>query len=226
MALLDSLKKVVAILYTATDVPVQVDDTNKLGVSLYGKSTAAGDTPVKLDSNGRMTLAMLTSLGNDDVSTSAGGLAIEASSTARPLAIVNYLSNGSTYDRERNNCKATLLGSAARTEAATAAITNYNHRGILIVVDVTARAGATTLTPKLTLKGPVTGTYDLDFWTATAPIDTADGTFAYLFYPAETPAAITFTEEINVTIPRDVQLTVTPNDANSVTYSVGIYYLL
>jgi hypothetical protein len=124
------------------------------------------------------------------------------------------------------NTSAVLLASAARTLATTAAITNSKWRGICIVVKVTARVGATTLTPKLSLKGPVSGTYDLDFWTAAAAINSAAGTFAYLLYPAETPAVVTFTEEVNVTVPRDIQLTITPNNADAVTYSAGIYYLL
>ena len=152
----------------------------------------------------------------------AQGDAITAANAGNPL---NILYNGTTFDRIRNNVEATLLASAARTAVTTAAITNYNHRGFLVVVDVTARAVATTLSLTLQVKDPVSGVY-VTFWTITAAIDTADNTYTYYFYPVTTPAGITYTEELNFAPPRTCQLTVTPSDANSVTYSVGIYYIL
>lgn len=205
----------------------QYDDTDKLAVSLYGKSSAAGDKPVLLDSNGRVQIVTGTRVsGTPSMNNGVQFIYGPGETVQAPLAVTPMRHSGSALEVQRNNSVETLLASAARTTAATADLVNYNHRGILLVIDVTARAVATTLTPKLTLKTPVANTYDIDFWTVAAAIDTANGTYAYLFYPAETPAAITFTEEINVTLPRDFRLTVTPSDANSVTYSVGVYYLL
>jgi hypothetical protein len=151
--------------------------------------------------------------------------------TSAKIALVqmayNMGFNGSTMDRWRANNSVAALASAARTAEATADLTNYNARGMVIVVDVTVRAVATTLTPKLLLRTPVNGAYDFTIWQAAAAINTADGTFAYYFDPASAPgAAGLFSEEIDLAIPRATRLVVTPSDANSVTYSADVYYLL
>lgn len=46
-----------AFLYGPDGEPLQLDDTDKLAVSLYGQVTVAGDTPVLLDSSGRVVVA-------------------------------------------------------------------------------------------------------------------------------------------------------------------------
>ena len=113
-----------------------------------------------------------------------------------------------------------ILGSAART-----ATTTYNFAlpqgiGFILVVDITARAAATTVTPKLSMR--VAGVADLvDVWTAAAALNSANTTVAYLFYPGggqATPEG--YTEETNKALPGSLRLTMTHSDANSVTYSV------
>jgi hypothetical protein len=144
------------------------------------------------------------------------------------LAIANMMwgVTGGVWERWRNNGSITILASAARTTAQTAAFTNYNWRGFVLFVNVTARAAATTLTPSITVLDPVSGNA-VTVWTVAAAINTAAGTFAYLFYPNVTAsAAVTYTEEVDMPLPRSGQIIITPNDANSVTYSVAVQYIL
>jgi hypothetical protein len=133
--------------------------------------------------------------------------------------------NESSWDRFRGNVEATLLASAARTATTTSGDqTNYNHRGLILVVDVTARAAATTLTPLLQVKDPVSGTYDL-MWQAAAAIDSADATITYYLYPGAGTSA-DFTEEADLALPRTWRLYMTHSDTDSITYSVGAALIL
>lgn len=142
---------------------------------------------------------------------------------ANMAAVVGALFNGTNYDRPRNQEKTTLLASAARTVTTSANLTLYNNCAVLIVVDVTARAAATTLTPSLVM-GQSGYVANKTIWTAAAAINSASGTFMYVFWPMPTIASPTgFVEVINTPLFRELQVTITPNDANSVTYSVVAY---
>lgn len=145
---------------------------------------------------------------------------------ANIVAMLGMLFNGTNYDRPRSNDKTTLLTSAARTVATSANLTLYNNCAVLLVVDVTARAAATTLTPSLVM-GQTGYVANKTIWTAAAAINSASGTFMYVFWPMPTIASPTgFTEVINTPLFRELQVTITPNDANSVTYSVVAYTAL
>lgn len=207
--------------------PIQVDDTDKMAVSLYGKGTAAGDTAVSLVSAaiGQLKATLYRSTGAEYPAVAPTA---DAWTSATALAVFNQpgLFNGASFDRSRNNEALTVAASAARTaELVSADQVNYNGRGILLIVNVTARAAATTLTPKFQYKDPVSGEYKLA-WTAAAAINTADDTFAYLLYPHTIPAVAVYTEHVDIVLPRTYRIVVTPNDANSVTYSVAVVHQL
>lgn len=120
----------------------------------------------------------------------------------------------------------TLLASAARTATVEVGESNNRHRGMILVVNITARAGATTLTPSLQVLDPVSGRA-ITIWTAAAVIDTGDATIAYLFYPSpNTDAASLYQEAVDLVVPTRWQLTMVPSDANSVTYSVAAMMIL
>jgi hypothetical protein len=204
-----------------------MDNTGAAQVSLYGKGSAAGDTALKADNSAALEVSLYgkgTAVGDTALKSANAADALTPTAGLEATAY-QLVFNGSSWDRERGNVNVTLLANAARTAAATADVVLYNHRGIVIFIDVTARAGTTTLTPKVSVKDPVSGVY-IDVWTAAAPIDTADATFAYLFYPQIAPAATTYTEELDTTLARDVRLTVTPSDTDAVTYSVGACVLV
>ena len=112
-----------------------------------------------------------------------------------------------------------LLASAARIATTTVNFRVPQGAGGILVVDVTARAGSTTLTPKLTmLSEDEDYTWTFDLWTGTA-INSADTTAAYAFYPGAEDTDADYTEEVNMVLPAKCKLTVTHSDTDSITYS-------
>jgi len=114
-----------------------------------------------------------------------------------------------------------LLATAARIATTTADFFVPQGCGGILVVDVTARAAATTLTPKISaLSTNASYTWTVDIWTAAAAINSADTTVAYLFYPGageSSPAG--YTEEKNKALPAKCRLTMTHSNTDSITYS-------
>jgi len=125
------------------------------------------------------------------------------------------------------NDELALLASAARTATTNSEPqANNSHRGMILVVNVTARAAATTLTPALQLRDLVSGEY-VTIWTAAAAINTGDATVAYLFYPSpNTDAASLYTEAVDMVIPTRWRAVMTHGDADSITYSVAAMMIL
>lgn len=125
------------------------------------------------------------------------------------------------------NEEKTLLFSAARTATTTTAEqANTRHRGMILVVNVTGRAAATTLTPSLVLVDPVSKE-TATVWTAAAAINSADATIAYLFYPSpNTDAAALYTEAVDMVVPTRWKVVMTHSDDKSVTYSVSAMMIL
>lgn len=114
------------------------------------------------------------------------------------------------------NLSGTLLASAARTAAvSSSAQTNYNARGVRIFINVTVHAVSAALVPTLEVQDPVSGV-----WTAvlTGAAITGIGHTILTLFPGATVAA-------NVTLSNALgklwRVTMTPGNANSVTYSVG-----
>jgi hypothetical protein len=211
--------------YPLAGPPAQMDDTDKLAVSLYAKAAAAGDAQLLVDSaanpNLRVMICNTTSkaavnvLSTDIFSPSVSALAVLG---------VQYLYNGSTLERQRGNNEVTVSVSAARVAVLTTADQiKYNNCGAILIINVTARAAATTLTPTIQVKDPVSGEY-VTVWTAAAAIDTADNTFTYAFDVGLLATVTGYTQSVNQVLPRVWRLTVTPSDANSVTYSVAVCY--
>lgn len=131
--------------------------------------------------------------------------------------------NGATWDRLRGQEEIALLASAARTATTSANLTLYNNCAVLLVVDVTARAGATTLTPSLVM-GQSGFVANKTIWTAAAAINTASGTTMYVFWPLPTNGSPTgYAEVINAALFREMQVTITHSDGSSITYSVTAY---
>ena len=132
------------------------------------------------------------------------------------------LFSGSNYEDEYSNSEITLLASAARTATtATAAQTNTTGRGLILYVDITARAASTTLTPSLQTKDPVGGEW-ITIWTAAAALNSSNTTVAYSFYPSPSAdAANLYTEAVDLLLPRTWRINVVHSDANGVTYSLA-----
>jgi hypothetical protein len=123
------------------------------------------------------------------------------------------LYNGATFDRQRGNTEGTLLASAARTAyTAAAAQTNYNARGVILHLNVTA-AGAGTLTVQLIGTDALGISYEI----ATTAAVTATSTL--IAYPGVLDAD-TATYGRSVTLPRTWTAAVAPSGGTSWTYSL------
>ena len=138
-------------------------------------------------------------------------------------AAANVLHNGSTWDRQRNNTKGTLLASAARTATTTSADqTNYNARGVVLFLNVTAVSGTGGLQTRLRYIDPISATQQ---YASVAPtVVTATGLFIYVFYVGA--AAGNVAAATSLVLPRDWAASVVHGDASSYTYSLGYATLL
>lgn len=119
-----------------------------------------------------------------------------------------------------------VLASTARTATTTASIALSEGRGMVLFIDVTARDGSTTLTPKLSISA--SGVSDtIDLWTANNAIDSADTTVAYLFYPGVGVIKYdAYTERLDTVLPPNLALTMTHSDTDGITYSVTIMEIM
>jgi hypothetical protein len=148
---------------------------------------------------------------------------IERSATQDGVAGANVvmenegLLNGSgTMDRMKGNYEVTVLASAARTTspAAQTLPANTNGHWLHVLLNVTS-AGTGSITLAINGVDPASGaTYPLLTGTAV----TTNGMNVYRVGPALTPSANSVANDY---LPRTVQITVTHNNANSITYSVG-----
>ncbi len=129
--------------------------------------------------------------------------------------------NGASWDFQRNNLdNITLLASAARTTTQTVADqTNYNARGIVVVLDMTV-VGTGSVTLEIDAKDPVSGKY---YAVLTGAAVTTNSTNVYTVYPGNT---VTANVSASTVLPRTWRVKVTANNANSATYSVGAMLIL
>lgn len=127
-----------------------------------------------------------------------------------------YLYNGSTFDRQRPNVNETILASAARTATNnTSDLTNYNARGLHLVINVSAVTATPSVTFTIQGKDEVSGSY---YTVLASAAITGTGTTVLKVYPGLTAAANTVANDV---LPRTWRLLATHADADSITYSVG-----
>ncbi len=178
-------------------------------VALQGSTNTNTDGSSNQSSPGNFNLAQVGSIATQ----MAGSDAITA---ANLLIVAHALYNGSTMDQQRGNLdNITVLASAARTTTQTQADqTNYNHRGIVVVLDMTT-VGTGSVTLEIDGKDPVSGKY---YALLTGAAVTTNVTNIYRVYPGLTAAANATANDI---LPRTWRVKVTANNANSATYSVG-----
>ena len=143
------------------------------------------------------------------------------------VASRNVLYNGNTWDRQRGVVETAYLASTPRTATpSTADRTNYNFRGLSILVDVTALADTPSVQITLEIKDTI-GNY-ITIWTAAAAITNVTGTgqYAYLIYPtAENTEG--WTETVATVLgSRTYRVLLTHADADSITYSVDVEELV
>lgn len=175
------------------------DNTGAARVSLYGKGSVAGDTP--------LYVAALPS--SSDALSSFNQNSIYAQ-------VFGMLFDGANWNRARNNQDLTVLASAARTIATNSAdIVNYNGRFLRVDIDITAIAGSPSLTFTVKAKDALSGVYSTILASA-ALVGT--GHTVLLIGPGLTPAANLVA---NAPLPRTFRVEVAVGSADSVTYSIG-----
>lgn len=174
-------------------------------------------------SDGIKIAAGSAAIGVVDTELPAAAAGNDGAANATAPAVDDRLSlfNGTTWDRERGNTNVTVFASAART--ATPAPfdgTNYNARGLHLVVDVTAAAATPSVVFTIQAKDEISGT----FYTvlASAAI-TGIGTTILRAYPGLTAAANLVASDV---LPRTWRVIATHADADSITYSVGASLIL
>lgn len=114
------------------------------------------------------------------------------------------------------NKEGTALVSAARTATVSSAdIANLSGCGITVVLDVTAKGTAPSITLKIQQKDPASGKY-IDLLTSAAV--TTVSTNTYRVYPGLTAAA---NVTVNGVVGKTFRITMTHSNTDSITYSVG-----
>lgn len=201
-----------AVIQANSGTALAADQTNsELRTSTYVKKTVAGDTALTLGAAAKADSVPVVMPTDQMLQASADGL-----TAANVLTAVRGLFNGTTVDRERGNTEITVLASAARTTTQTQADqTNYNHRGIMVILDMTEAAASPSVTLEIDAKDPASGAYKS---LLTGAAVTTVSTNIYTVYPG---APATANVSANSPLPRTWRIKVTANNANSGTYSVG-----
>jgi hypothetical protein len=187
----------------------------------------SGSTLTNTDGNNNVsTPANLNLLQIGSIAAQMGGS--DGVTAANVLEVLNGLYNGSTIDQRRGNQdNIALINSVATTTTQTSADqTNYNARGLYVIVDVTA--GSTlSLTPEIDLKDPVSGKYRKILLAGSAL--TGVTTATYLVYPGANttvPVGSDITLISSVPLPRTWRVVVTHGNGNAATYKVAVCYIV
>lgn len=143
-----------------------------------------------------------------------------------PSVSFPYIYNGNSFDRHRSNVGAILVfGSATRTSTATSSdLTNYNHRGIYILLNVTSASGTGGLQIRVMAKNSNSVVYTQINTLPTAI--TAAGSYVVQVYPSIDNVNSNITQTISQTIPRTFRLDVVHGDASNYTYSLSVDFIV
>ncbi len=115
-----------------------------------------------------------------------------------------------------NNFNDAALASEARTETNTVDLTNSQHKGCHVIIDVTASSDTPSVVPKIQGKDSVSGKfYDLLEGVAI----TGTGTTVLKVYPGITAVANVAVSDI---LPSKFRIEMTHADGDSITYSVAV----
>ena len=148
----------------------------------------------------------------------------DGGTTFRPAAVMGYLFNGTDADRARAVVQTTNYIAASLVSATQngADRTNYNFKGLTILVDVTARNGTSTITLALQSKDG-NNNYGA-IWTATAALS-ATGQARYHIYPtAENNEG--WTEHANTSLgARTYRVIATYGGADTISFDVDLVEL-
>lgn len=133
------------------------------------------------------------------------------------------LFNGTTWDRKRNNTEEVPFASAARTAGSWVDSVNYNARGAIITLNVTTKTGSPSIHLEVWIWDPSSNQRETLLIGAAV---TAAGRHSYIVYPGCGPAANDIDVVAAYPLPRDWGVGMIHNNSDSITYSVGVMYIL
>lgn len=156
------------------------------------------------------TTAVATVVSNTD------GVAAGSVGSRYEVAALGYDFNGTTFDRRRANIDtAALISAAGATTSQTGADqTNYNGKGIKVVLDMT-NVGTGSVTLTIQGKDAASGKY---YTLLAGAAVTTNSTNVYTVFPGST---VTANVSANDILPRVWRVITTANNANATTYTVG-----
>lgn len=159
----------------------------------------------------------------------SGGATMPASATladaaSNPTVVMHgaamHLFNGTTWDRRRNNNEVTVLASAARVSTtASPDQTNYNARGVILILDITAVPSIETVTLTIQGKDALSGKY---YTLLAGAVQVAVATIAMRVYPGLIAVGNLTASDA---LPRTWRANVVHSASGSFTYSVGASYI-
>lgn len=120
------------------------------------------------------------------IASNADGQTVGSNGTRYEVMSRHTAFNGTTFDRFRNNNEATILSSAVRAVTTNGTDqTNYNGRGVMLLLSVTVEAAAETLSLKIQAKDSISSGYAdyIDFGVLYNAGTAAPGVFAAVVYP-------------------------------------------
>jgi hypothetical protein len=209
-------------LHTASATGVNVGTTGVLANALHGWDGAAYSAckvHTQTDPNLRIQLYDAANKINSIAGSSDGnGWAQQFLTVA--AGMYAFDDGASQINRWRNNTDTTVIAAGARTTTQTVNLKNYNGRGIIVTLDITAVGAATTFTLAINNKDGTSGKFQAVL-TSAAGLGVA--TTVYRVYPGLTAVP---NVDANGIIARDYQIVVTPSNANSSSYSVGVVTIL
>lgn len=137
-----------------------------------------------------------------------------------------YIYNGFSYDRFRSNVPtSTLLSSTLRTSTtASSDVTNYNHRGAYIFLNVTFASGTGGLQVRVMAKNTSASVYSQINTLPTAI--TSTGQYVVQVYPSVNSTNSNILQTVSQTLPRTFRVDVVHSDASSYTYSLAIDFIV
>lgn len=144
-----------------------------------------------------------------------------------PLRVISHKVgyDGTQWQRWRNNTECTLLDSAARTVTTNSPDQiNYNHKGLFIMINVSAISSTPSITARLEMKDSISGLYSaITVWSS--PI-TAVGVYVIALYPHLTDVAGVYHLACDTILHRTWRLRINHGNVNSITYSASCSMVL
>jgi len=158
--------------------------------------------------------------------TASDGMSISTSA----LNVAQQMSyNGSNYDRLRNNTSGTITASGAITSSAgSTAQTNYNAKGVIVTLNITAYSGTSpTITLQLQTQDAAGNWVNIP-GAATATISAANGSYVLVLYPGIAAYSTSPGWAVSGALPRNwrVYSTIGGSGSPSITCSLGYNYIL